>query len=144
MSIVRIIFFITLFFNFNAYSDNSKCSLSEERVTQTELNQHADQDLKKVESELDAVIKKIKKIYSGKIKFLTNLNKSQKNWETQVILDLDLKFPETNKLMYYGSIFPMCYTMYKTELIRKRITFLKEWLRVANYTEVCSGSVQHE
>ena len=143
MFIVRISFLVTLLFSFNAYSDEAESCL-EKAMSQYDMNQCTGIDLKKAESELHRVLVEIKKLYKGETKFLTNLDKSQKNWEAQLELDLDLKYPRADEPMYYGSVFPMCYSGYKTRLTLQRITFLKEWLKGSLDGEVCSGSVMHE
>jgi uncharacterized protein YecT (DUF1311 family) len=141
--IVRIIFLVTLLFSLNVYSDEAESCL-ETAMSQRDMNQCAGIDYKKADSELQRVITEIKKLYKGETKFLLNLDKSQRNWETQLDLDLGLKYPKADEPMYYGSVFPMCYSGYKTRLTLQRIAFLKEWLKGSTDGEVCSGSVMHE
>ena len=141
--IARISFLFTLLFSLNVYSDETASCL-ETAMSQQDMNQCAGIDYKKVESEMHRVIKEIQRLYKGEVEFLTNLEKSQQHWETQLELDLDLKYPKSDEPMYYGSVFPMCYSGYKTRLTLQRISFLKEWLKGSKEGEVCSGSVMHE
>jgi len=141
--IARISFLITLFFSLNVYSEEAASCL-ETAMSQRNMNQCAGIDYKNAESEMYRVINEIQRLYKGDVKFLTNLKKSQQNWETQLELDLDLKYPKADEPMYYGSVFPMCYSGYKMRLTLQRIAFLKEWLKGSTEGEVCSGSVMHE
>lgn len=143
MSIIRICLLFSLFFNLNAYSSESESCL-ETAMRQRDMNQCAGIDYKKAEFELFRVITEINKLYKDEEKFLVNLEKSQRNWEAQLELDLDLKFPRADDPMYYGSIFPMCYSGYKTRLTLQRIAFLKEWLIGSREGEVCSGSIMND
>jgi uncharacterized protein YecT (DUF1311 family) len=143
VSIVRISLLLTLLFSLNIYANESESCL-ETAMSQRDMNQCAGVDYKIAESELYRVIVEIKKLYKGEEKFLVNLEKSQQNWEAQLELDLALKFPRADEPMYYGSVFPMCYSGYKTRLALQRIAFLKEWLKGSTDGEVCSGSVMHE
>ena len=140
MVIVKIYFFLTLLFSLNVYSEEMSSCL-ETAMNQKDMNQCASIDYKKAESEMHRVIKEIQNLYKDKTKFLANLEKSQKNWETQIQLDLNLKYPNAEEPMYYGSVFPMCYSGYKTRLTLQRIAFLKEWLKGSTEGEVSSGSV---
>jgi len=141
--IVRFSFLITLLFSLSVYSEEATSCL-ETAMSQRDMNQCAGIDYKKAESEMHRVIKEIQRLYKGEAKLLTNLEKSQQNWEKQLELDLDLKYPKADEPMYYGSVFPMCYSGYKTRLTLQRIAFLKEWLKGSTEGEVCSGSVMHE
>ena len=143
MFIIRISFLITLLFSLNVYSDETTPCL-EKAMTQRDMNQCASIDYKKAESEMHRVIKEIQRLYKGEVKFLTNLEKSQENWEIQLELDMDLKYPKADEPMYYGSVFPLCYFSYKMRLTLQRIAFLKEWLKGSEEGEVCSGSIMHE
>ena len=141
--IAGISFLITILFSLNVYSEETASCL-ETAMSQRDMNQCAGIDYKKAESELHRVIKEVQRLYKGETKFLTNLEKSQQNWEIQLELDLNLKYPKADEPMYYGSVFPMCYSGYKMRLTLQRIAFLKEWLKGSTEGEVCSGSVMHE
>ncbi|MDO6447273.1 lysozyme inhibitor LprI family protein [Colwellia sp. 1_MG-2023] len=134
---------ITLLFSLNVYSvDTSVCY--DTAMSQLDLNRCAGVNNKKAELEMQRVILEIQRLYKGEVKFLSNLEQSQQNWETQLELDLNLKFPKADEALYYGSVFPMCYSSYKTRLMLQRIAFLKEWLEGSKEGEVCSGSIKHE
>ncbi|QPL51697.1 lysozyme inhibitor LprI family protein [Alteromonas sp. B31-7] len=90
MFIARISFLITILFSLNVYSEETASCL-ETAMSQRDMNQCAGIDYKKAESELHRVIKEVQRLYKGETKFLTNLEKSQQNWEIQLELDLNLK-----------------------------------------------------
>ena len=141
--IFRISLLITLLCSLNVYSGEVVPCL-ETAMSQRAINQCANIDFNKAELELKRVIVEIRDLYKNEKKFLVNLDKSQKHWAVQLEMDLDLKYPKADEPMYYGSVFPMCYSAYKTKLTLQRIAFLKGWLKGSVEGEVCSGSVMNE
>ena len=53
---------------------------------------------------------------------------------------METKFPE--KEIRYGSVLPMCWSIYREELTKDRIKKLKEWLTGTKEGNVCAGSVK--
>lgn len=142
MPIFQLIILFYFVFSVKVYANESETCL-EAAVSQRGMNQCAVSDYNITESELYQVISQIKKTYKSEEVFLVNLERSQKNWETQLELDLDLRFPRANEPRYYGSVFPVCYSGYRKKLTLQRIAFLKEWLKGSVEGDVCSGSVMN-
>ena len=55
---------------------------------------------------------------------------------------MDALFPEEQKRLYYGSVFPMCWSMALTSLTNERIEKLKIWLTGIEEGDMCSGSIK--
>jgi uncharacterized protein YecT (DUF1311 family) len=55
--------------------------------------------------------------------------------------EMKMKYPERED-GYYGSVYPMCWSMYLTQLTTERITTLKQWLDGTEEGDVCAGSVR--
>lgn len=51
------------------------------------------------------------------------------------------KYPDREE-GYYGSIHPMCWILYLTELTEERTKKLKTWLLGIEEGDVCNGSVK--
>jgi uncharacterized protein YecT (DUF1311 family) len=109
--------------------------------TQLEMNQKANVEFQKADKELNSVYQKIIKEYSGDTLFIKNLRASQKIWIQFRDAEILVKYPETEP-NYYGSIFPVCYSNYKTKLTQERITTLKQWIVGSKEGDVCGGSVK--
>jgi len=53
-----------------------------------------------------------------------------------------MKFPGKNKQVEYGSIYPMCVSIYLKELTEDRTDKLRVWLNGIEEGDMCSGSVK--
>ena len=109
--------------------------------TQKELNEKADTDYQKTNKELNAVYQKILKEYSEDTVFIKNIKNAQRLWVQFRDAEMLAKYPDRQK-GYYGSVQPMCWSMYKTELTLERTKVLKIWLTGIEEGDVCSGSVK--
>ena len=109
--------------------------------TQSELNDQANQNFLKADKELNSVYQKILKEYKSDTAFIKNLKAAQKIWIQFRDAELNMKFPSVKE---YGSVFPVCWFMYKEQLTRQRIKILKEWLEGVLEEDVCAGSTKIE
>ena len=109
--------------------------------TQSELNQREHKNYTKVDSELNSTYQKILKEYKSDTIFTKNLKVSQKLWVQFRDAEMKMKYPDRES-GYYGSVQPMCWSMYKEELIRERLKTLKVWLEGVEEGDVCNGSVR--
>jgi uncharacterized protein YecT (DUF1311 family) len=107
--------------------------------TQLELNKKAQDDFSKADNELNIVFKKISTEYKDDTLFIKNLKAAQKIWIQFRDAEMKMKFPDANE---YGSVLPMCWSMYKEQLTRDRIKTLNEWLNGVPEGDVCSGSAK--
>lgn len=109
--------------------------------SQMELNQNADKDFKKADKELNQVYQQILKEYSQQTDFIKSLKASQKIWVQFRDAEMLVKYPK-NQQPNYGSVLPMCWSMYKEQLARDRIKTLRVWLDGIEEGDVCTGTVK--
>lgn len=109
--------------------------------TQLEMNQEAQNKFKKADTELNSVYQKILKEYSSDSVFIKNLRASQRIWIQFRDAEMKAKFPDRPD-GYYGSIQPLCWSNYLTELTQERTNKLMDWLTESEEGNMCNGSVK--
>lgn len=127
---------IRVFIIFNLCLVTTICS----GQTQIELNENATKDYEKADKELNSVYQNILKEYSQDTAFIRNFKKAQRLWIQFRDVQMLAKYPDRKK-GYYGSVQPMCWILYKTELTTDRTKKLNMWLEKTEEGDVCSGSV---
>jgi len=127
----RILLILFLTFNLTCFSQ-----------TQSEMNKESSNEYKKVDIELNNVYQKILFEYKSDSTFIDRLKKAQRIWITYRDAELEMKFPADNKQAEYGSVYPMCVSLYLKELTENRIENLKVWLSGIEEGDVCVGSVK--
>jgi len=116
-------------------------SVSSFGQTQRDLNDDASHQYKSSDSTLNSVYKQIQKIYSADTAFIKNLKTAQQLWIKFRDAELKMKFPDSYS---YGSVQPMCVSLYLTDLTNKRIKTLRTWIDGIEEGDVCSGSVRRK
>lgn len=111
--------------------------------TQSQMNYEAELNYKKADSILNSVYKNILKAYQKDTIFITKLKQTQRIWISYRDAELEMKYPLPNKRKEYGSVYPMCASLYLEELTKERIGKLKLWLSGKDETDVCNGSVKN-
>ena len=109
--------------------------------TQSELNEREHKKYVEVDRELNSTYQKILKEYKSYTIFTKNLKASQKLWVQFRNAEMKMKYPE-RETGYYGSVQPMCWSIYLTQLTTERINVLKQWLVGIDEGDVCAGSVK--
>lgn len=117
------------------------CSTLSNCQTQYEMNMDAYHSFQKADSELNAIYKKILRLYKPDIIFIKNLKKSQRIWIQFRDAEMEVKYPDYGYDFPYGSVHPMCWSLYKEQLTRTRIDFLKDWINGDDDGDVCRGSM---
>jgi uncharacterized protein YecT (DUF1311 family) len=115
------------------------CSVCVFAQTQSKMNSDAGDSLRKADYELNQVYKKILTDYKSDTVFVKNLKISQRLWIQFRDAEMNMKYPE-RQAGYYGSVYPMCWSMYKEQLTRDRIKTLRQWLSGTDEGDVCNGS----
>lgn len=110
--------------------------------TQAEMNMSSSEKLKKADAELNEVYKKILSDYASDTLFIKKLKIAQRLWIKFRDAEVDMKFPESEKRLYYGSMYPLCVNSYLESLTKERIEKLREWLEPVPEGEGCRGSVK--
>ena len=108
--------------------------------TQFEMNEQENNKFKLADKELNATYQKILKEYKSDGAFLKNLKFSQNIWIKFRDAEMKTRYPD-REAGYYGSVQPMCWSIYLTQLTKERIKSLELWLTGIPEGDVCSGSV---
>ena len=83
----------------------------------------------KADQELNQVYHAVLNEYKSDTAFIKSLKASQKVWVQFRDAEMKIMYPDREP-GYYGSIHPMCWSMYKTELTKERTKKLRRWLTV--------------
>lgn len=108
--------------------------------TQAEMNMMQYDSYKKTDKKLNEVYQAILKAYKSDAAFIKNLRASQRIWITFRDAEVKVKFPD-REAGYYGSIHPLCVSLYLEELTQDRISTLSQWVKGAEEGDGCSGSI---
>jgi uncharacterized protein YecT (DUF1311 family) len=109
--------------------------------TQAELNTMQYDSYKKTDKKLNEVYQAILKEYKSDTEFIKNLRASQRIWITFRDAEVKVKFPDRED-GYYGSIHPLCVSLYLQDLTQDRISTLNLWLKGSEEGDGCSGSIK--
>jgi len=109
--------------------------------TQAEMNIMQYESYKKTDKKLNEVYQAILKAYKSDTEFIKNLRASQRIWITFRDAEVKVKFPD-REAGYYGSIHPLCVSLYLEELTLDRISTLNLWLKGSEEGDGCSGSIK--
>ena len=101
--------------------------------TQSELNTIQYNEYKKTDKKL--------KEYKSDTEFIKNLRASQRIWITFRDAEVKVKYPD-REAGYYGSIHPLCVSLYLEELTLDRVSTLTQWIKGAEEGDGCSGSIK--
>lgn len=109
--------------------------------SQLELNQQEEKNYQKADKALNDVYQAILKEYKEDTAFTKNLKTAQRIWIQFRDAELKAKYPDRPEA-YYGSVQPMCWSIYKTALTEERTKALRVWLTGIEEGDVCAGSVK--
>ena len=109
--------------------------------SQKEMNQEEQNKYLKADKKLNNVYNQILKEYKSDTEFIKNLKIAQRIWIKFRDAEMKLKYPDREQ-GYYGSIHPMCLSIYLTELTEERTKKLKMWLLGIEEGDGCNGSVK--
>lgn len=109
--------------------------------TQGEMNDEASNSYKQADKELNDIYKTILSEYKSDTIFIKNLKASQRIWISFRDAELKVKYPE-NESGNYGSVYPMCVSVYMEKITQERIKTLKEWIDGIEEGDVCIGSIK--
>ena len=107
--------------------------------TQADLNQTACGTFEEADQTLNRVYQQIRRRYQGDKDFLEKLKRSQRAWIAFRDAELEALYPDENKQISYGSIYPMCVCGEQARLTQDRIEQLRRWLEVEE-GDGCAGS----
>lgn len=107
--------------------------------SQGDMNADAHAKYQKADKALNAVYQKILVEYKEDTTFIKNFKAAQRLWVQLRDAEMKAKYPEDGD---YGSVQPMCWSMYLTELTEERTNKLRVWLTGEEEGDVCRGSVK--
>jgi uncharacterized protein YecT (DUF1311 family) len=105
--------------------------------TQTEINQNADEAYKKADKELNSIYQKILTDRKSDTVFIQNFKSSQRIWIKFRDAELKVKYPEREP-GNYGSMLPMCISIFLEKLTEERIATLKTYLEISKEENFCN------
>lgn len=109
--------------------------------TQAEMNREANESFTKADKQLNDIYKTIMTEYKSDTVFIKNLKTAQRIWITFRDAELKVMYPE-REMGYYGSVYPMCVSIYLEKLTRERITTLKACTEGVEEGDACNGSLK--
>src|SRR5262245_58794875 len=109
--------------------------------TQLEMNTEAAKNYQKADTELNTAYQKILTEYKADTAFVRNFKTAQRLWVQLRDAEMKAKYPD-REAGYYGSIQPMCWYMYLTDLTEERTKKIKIWLTGIEEGDTCSGTVK--
>lgn len=112
-------------------------------TTQQDTNQCAASQLTAADDEMDRLYRAILDQYKDDQGFLSKLQAAQQAWLAFRNAELEARFPAPDKQSEYGSVYPMCSSLFLVRRTRERIAQLREWLDGVEEGEVCAGSVRY-
>jgi uncharacterized protein YecT (DUF1311 family) len=118
--------------------------LCPEAKTQLEMNGCAYGMYQEEDAELNRVYREILKRYKQDRVFIGKFKAAQRAWIKFRDAQFEAMFPQIldSRGQYnYGSVFPMCSSLYKARLTHSRVEELRAWLDGTEEGDVCSGSL---
>lgn len=112
------------------------CSFAQ---TQLEMNMQAKEEFLKADKELNKVYQQILSDYKSDLAFIKNLKAAQKLWVKFRDAEVAMRYPE-RPAGHYGTMLPLCYSGFKTQLTNDRIKTLRQWLDGIEGDD-CGGSI---
>ena len=107
--------------------------------TQVEMNEAEHKNFLKADKKLNQVYQQILSEYKSDTAFIKTLKASQRLWVQFRDAEMKMMYPDREP-GYYGSIHPMCWSIYKTELTNERIKKLQQWTTGQEEGDSCSSS----
>lgn len=109
--------------------------------TQLDDNENADNNYLKAKKELTTVYNNVIKEYKTDKEFIKNFKAAQRIWMQFRDAEVKSKYPD-RKAGHYGSIHPMCVSVYLKELTEERTKKLQAWLDGREGGDGCSNSIK--
>lgn len=96
--------------------------------SQMQLNVQAYEEFKRADDSLNKVYRQVLTVYHDDKPFIDELVDAELAWIAFRDAELEAIYPAQDKQGWYGSIFPMTYSIEKADLTWARVKQLKEWL----------------
>ena len=109
--------------------------------TQFDMNRCAGQDYELAERALNQVYRAVLARHAEDALLVQKLRAAQAAWLRWRAAELAALYPEHDKRLAYGSVYPMCQAAVQAGLMRERTAQLRRWLDGVKEGDVCSGSL---
>ena len=106
-----------------------------------EMNLEEEAEYKQADKRLNAVYQNVLNDYASDQEFIKNLKASERHWIKFRDAEMLMKYPKNSEARN-GSVFPVCYYSYLTNLTDQRTTTLNQWLEGESEGEVCGASIR--
>lgn len=110
--------------------------------TQMELNREVCDAYQAADESLDAAYRRILLEYQDDDVFLEKFEEAQNAWAAYRDARLAALYPEEDKQMAYGSIFPLCRCSALLEMTEVRMQDLMKWIEGIEEGDPCIGSIR--
>jgi len=110
--------------------------------TQADINSQACAGYKNADSELNKVYKSIITEYKKDAVFIEKMKVAQRAWLVYRDAHVDSIYPEKDKSLHYGSVYPTCQCGVMEKMTIERTKWLKQWASGIAEGDVCSGSIK--
>lgn len=108
--------------------------------TQADMDKQAYNEWKKADDELNRVYNQVLKKYKNDKVFISKLQKAELAWIKYRDAEIEAIYPEDDKMLNYGTSYPVCVNLALMELTKQRTKELKLWLKGIQEGDVCAGS----
>lgn len=98
-------------------------------MTQYEMNEDSYKSYRKADKELNKIYKQVIQKHADDKLFIKKLKISQRLWIKLKDANLEALFPEENKRVFYGSMYPLSRNTALEKYTLQRIDFLKQFLQ---------------
>ena len=110
--------------------------------SQLEMNIEANEGYDESDKELNEVYKKVLQLYKSDTAFISALKKTQRIWISFRDAELEMKFPGEKKRLQYGSVYPMCVSLFLKGLTDNRAETLRNLLIGVDEGDICQGAMK--
>ena len=125
-----------------AQTDTARKNLNcDSAKTQADLNSCAANAYMLANVKLNNVYRAVLNAYKSDSAFISYMRASEDLWLQLRDVEVNVKFPH-GAIGPFGSVQPMCASMYQTELTEQRISYLQRWMDGTQDGDVCGGSIR--
>jgi uncharacterized protein YecT (DUF1311 family) len=125
-----------------AYAGDQKPPCYNTAQTQYELNTCAGSEFAAADQTLNEVYEQVLRQYRTDRPFIEKFKVAQRAWLRFRDAEMEALFPKADEQGEYGSVFPMCFAQWKSQLTHERTDQLRRWLKGGEEGDACRGSIR--
>lgn len=123
----------------SASEDGRSCESSS--ATQLDMNSCALSDRDRADKQLNEVYQAVLLKHKDDKTFVGKFREAQRAWVKWRDAEAEALYPEEDKQLTYGSVYPMCLSVFSKSLTAQRTKELRRWLDGTPEGDVCAGSL---